>query len=538
MAGLSRLLWNFLVGPRIYLIYSSPQAVYPSNTLESLGDFMLSFLKGTTNVCTTLSPVAYNRSLLNAPNVVSLTKFLMVYYFVAVGVRALGRISSPEYRKFLDLLLRASDERTTSTRLRAQLADYDYQIFAAPVDFKARRLDRHMVYPSADEMPADVGPWLTPFRNLLAYTFVHTFGRRLVYPGGVSLFNMVVANFVIEARRKLIVEKGGQRAVVLTQDGNLIDTMFVDRRNKEESGNTLVVTCEGNAGYYETGIMVTPLSLGYSVLGWNHPDTLDMNVSYDLLDMNGSLLKCYRDAELNNLANFTSTIFKGFAESGGQPLPSQILNAVDAVMQYAIEKLGFREEDIVIYAWSIGGFPGTWAAANYPDIKGLILDATFDDLLPLAKARMPKSFGSLVQYAVRSHINLPIAKQLALYSGPVLLIRRSQDEMIITAETGSDEERRASNRANELLKSLLRNRYPGLIEKFEVYVDEWLAADVVERLAMTPSHHIPLREPFDELKELDRAHLIFSLCARYFVDYDSTHNTPLEPLLFNIPTAV
>ncbi|VDM47111.1 unnamed protein product [Toxocara canis] len=503
MAGLSRLLWNFLVGPRIYLIYSSPQAVYPSNTLESLGDFMLSFLKGTTNVCTTLSPVlfvvAYNRSLLNAPNVVSLTKFLMVYYFVAVGVRALGRISSPEYRKFLDLLLRASDERTTSTRLRAQLADYDYQIFAAPVDFKARRLDRHMVYPSADEMPADVGPWLTPFRNLLAYTFVHTFGRRLVYPGGVSLFNMVVANFVIEARRKLIVEKGGQRAVVLTQDGNLIDTMFVDRRNKEESGNTLVVTCEGNAGYYETGIMVTPLSLGYSVLGWNHP---------------------------------------GFAESGGQPLPSQILNAVDAVMQYAIEKLGFREEDIVIYAWSIGGFPGTWAAANYPDIKGLILDATFDDLLPLAKARMPKSFGSLVQYAVRSHINLPIAKQLALYSGPVLLIRRSQDEMIITAETGSDEERRASNRANELLKSLLRNRYPGLIEKFEVYVDEWLAADVVERLAMTPSHHIPLREPFDELKELDRAHLIFSLCARYFVDYDSTHNTPLEPLLFNIPTAV
>lgn len=72
--------------------------------------------------------------------------------------------------------------------------------------------------------------------------------------------------------------KGGQRAVLLAQDGNLIDTMFVDRRGKEDCGNTLVVTCEGNAGYYETGIMVTPLSLGYSVLGWNHPGKLSLTL--------------------------------------------------------------------------------------------------------------------------------------------------------------------------------------------------------------------------------------------------------------------
>lgn len=33
----------------------------------------------------------------------------------------------------------------------------------------------------------------------------------------------------------------------------------------------LVVCSEGNAGFYELGIMVTPLEAGYSVLGWNHP---------------------------------------------------------------------------------------------------------------------------------------------------------------------------------------------------------------------------------------------------------------------------
>lgn len=50
-------------------------------------------------------------------------------------------------------------------------------------------------------------------------------------------------------------------------------------------------------------------------------------------------------------------------------MPVQIINAMDAVMQYAIDKLGFSENQIVIFAWSIGGFPATWAAANYPNIK-------------------------------------------------------------------------------------------------------------------------------------------------------------------------
>ncbi len=36
-------------------------------------------------------------------------------------------------------------------------------------------------------------------------------------------------------------------------------------------GKTLVICCEGNAGFYEIGVMGTPLEAGYSVLGWNHP---------------------------------------------------------------------------------------------------------------------------------------------------------------------------------------------------------------------------------------------------------------------------
>ena len=42
---------------------------------------------------------------------------------------------------------------------------------------------------------------------------------------------------------------------------------FVPRAN----GNKLVICSEGNAGFYEIGVMVTPLKGNYSVLGWNHP---------------------------------------------------------------------------------------------------------------------------------------------------------------------------------------------------------------------------------------------------------------------------
>ena len=46
--------------------------------------------------------------------------------------------------------------------------------------------------------------------------------------------------------------------------------------------------------------------------------------------------------------------------------------AVDSVMQFAINKLGFKVENIVVMGWSIGGYTSTWLAMNYPEIKGLV----------------------------------------------------------------------------------------------------------------------------------------------------------------------
>ncbi|MCP9258361.1 Abhydrolase domain-containing protein 16A [Dirofilaria immitis] len=459
-------LLSFIRGPKVYAYIRRHDTVFPSNSLEYVSETMLTVMNGCRAICTVISPFLFWYVVVLVFDLEN-TKFTVTYYVIAIGMRTAGRIFNPEYRRFADTLFEA---HLHDRNAKALLLEYDYELFAAPVDFQATR------------------------------DIAYTFARALVYPGSIVLLNKLIQSFLIENRRKLVMEKGAMRGVLMTCEGNQVDTMFVDRREQGENGDILVITCEGNAGFYETGIMPTPLALNYSVLGWNQP---------------------------------------GFGESSGTPTPKQTVASIDVVVQYAIHKLGFAENQIVIYAWSIGGFPATWAAANYSNIKALILDATFDDLLPLAEAKMPKSWAPLVEFIIRTYFDMPIALQLAAYHGPITLIRRTQDEMIITTE-GTNEERLASNRANNLLKSLLRARYPDLInDDAELAVDIWLAATPLERISMVKT--CPLASTMDNSKNLakqNRSTLIYYLCSRYLVDFDSSHNTPLELSLFTIPSSL
>lgn len=56
----------------------------------------------------------------------------------------------------------------------------------------------------------------------------------------------------------------------------------------------------------------------------------------------------------------------------GNPYPDDVANGVDAVMQFAINKLNFQPENIMLFAWSIGGYALSWASMNYPDVKGAV----------------------------------------------------------------------------------------------------------------------------------------------------------------------
>jgi len=274
-----------------------------------------------------------------------------------------------------------------------------------------------------------------------------------------------------------------------------------------------VICCEGNAGYYEIGCTMTPLEGGYSILAWNHP---------------------------------------GFGGSTNVPWPKHERAAIDVVVQFAINQLGFDEEQIVLLAWSIGGFSATWAAARYPAIGGLFLDATFDDLSPLAKSKMPRSWAPLVARTVRKYLDLPIARQLHFYPGPVQLIRRRKDEVIFTDETRP----LATNRANHLLKQLFEQRYPKLFnDQTEALLDRWLEAEEVERMTMKADFNAEddlfyadlLRSYIEEngtefplnigaqLPLEQQQALVLFLASRYCVDFDTTHCTPLPREMFRPP---
>lgn len=80
-------------------------------------------------------------------------------------------------------------------------------------------------------------------------------------------------------------------------------------------------------------------------------------------------------------------------------------------MQFAFSR-GFTEENIIIFGWSIGGFPATWATANYPNIRGLILDASFDHVVSLATATMPGFAEKIVKIAIHEYFNLDVSTQV------------------------------------------------------------------------------------------------------------------------------
>ena len=83
------------------------------------------------------------------------------------------------------------------------------------------------------------------------------------------------------------------------------------------------------------------------------------------------------------------------------PYPVNDAAAITAVIEYAIKELGYAESEIVLYGWSIGGFSVSYGASKFPNLKGIYLDATFDDIMPLAEHVMPSAMLPITTKTIR-----------------------------------------------------------------------------------------------------------------------------------------
>lgn len=75
----------------------------------------------------------------------------------------------------------------------------------------------------------------------------------MMYPGSLVILQKMMEPVLNSGRYRLIEHYQGKRYKLQAIDGNHIDTVFIDNREKTGFGNTLVVCCEGNGGFYSIG---------------------------------------------------------------------------------------------------------------------------------------------------------------------------------------------------------------------------------------------------------------------------------------------
>ncbi|KOB70369.1 Protein BAT5, partial [Operophtera brumata] len=403
-------------------------ALYQPHKIEEYADIVISVLASyilQTNVFYSVSyymspfigMYMYRRGFFTVQESETLVKLFTgigCFLFMAFLIRAYGRVRNPQYMMFLDALNSPKEDlQAYLSRVRR----FDFEFYAWPATYEIPYNPDNPCWNRSQPFVSKENNHLPFYQKCivksLAYIAVHTFALRLIYPGSLGLIQLMLWNPLVHGRASFIEDSDGQRVKVITADGNSIDTMFVDCRNRPHpNGKILVICSEGNSGFYEIGIMNTPLKAGYSVLGWNHP---------------------------------------GFAGSTGLPYPRQEHCAIDAVMQYAILVLKFQPEQIVMFGWSIGGYSAAWAAGNY-HTKALILDATFDDLVPLAVNQMPASWEPLVKEVVRGHVDLN-------YSSSVLYTFHCN---VPCARSPGDI---SSNRGNHLLLKVISHRHASEVDQ-------------------------------------------------------------------------
>ncbi|KAF6022393.1 ABHD16A [Bugula neritina] len=514
--------WMFTSGPQLFYRYkdgSHASTVYAENKAEAYSSRIINCLRASWSVCYFFSPLLlimfYRRGIFHSADGLSyyakIVAATVAVYYAAHLTRGFGRMSNSAYKVFAEELNKVKTGRLPPSAL----AKYDFQFSHWPVNYslKNNRSRPVSVNQQSDTQQLSFSQKvkLVPLQ-VLSYLAAHSFARWMIYPGSTDLLNAMIGPNLLLGRKKLVESYSGKRYKLETYEGNHIDSIFIDRRHHDrENGNTLVIVSEGNAAFYEAGCMDAPLQKGYSILGWNHP---------------------------------------GFGSSTGKPHPEQEHNAIDTVVQFALNKLNFPVDQIIFFSWSIGGFASSWAAANYPECKALILDATFDDILPLAANRMPVWMAGLVDIAVRKYFNLDIASWVNKYDGPVKLIRRTQDEMISTNPANV-----ATNRGNFLLIKILERRYPKILNNESIAVvtqylsftenmkqvflsDKDIDFDVCHITLLDLARQNDMAIPMlggDDLDQSVKDHLALYLATKYMEDMTSTHCVPLPAEMFKLP---
>ena len=179
-----------------------------------------------------------------------------------------------------------------------------------------------------------------------------------------------------------------------------------------------------------------------------------------------------------------------------------------------------------------------------------MLDATFDHVLPLALERMPRTIDALTKAIIGKYFNLDVVGSVLKYKGPVIITRRTRDEMMGSLPR---------NRANVIVREIVSSRYRTYPVIDEKTLSEWLVnpegiesgigyshtdGDIVGRCCkiiynVFMSDHESLRdETLNGMTSLERKYVTIFLARWHLVDVESTHCDPLPVSKWRHPTTL
>jgi len=308
-------------------------------------------------------------------------------------------------------------------------------------------------------------------------------------PGSLQVVNAQVGYQLNQFRNRLLEKDNGQRAKLQIDSSVFLDTIYV--KGHDSIKNQKIVICsEGNAGFYEVGTISAPLKQGYSVFGWNRP---------------------------------------GFGESGGECSMMNERKSIKAILEYVRGELKYKDEDIVVYGWSIGGYPSAVAANavnadGKPIVNNLVLDATFDHVVPLIGSVLPQFAVPIGEKLVKHGWDLDVNQEVLNYrsDGKIVFFRRLRDEII----SPGGPQRPDLNRINFLVLEHIK-------QKFAIKSDDDSRLAVIrEKLLSGGRLSVATQSKIRALDGEDKE--VWDYFRKVFEDLNQGHNDPMPVDRFRI----
>ena len=458
---------------------------YQPSTLEQIASTALSYNKGIFSVAqyyllyrSFLYTFKFSDSLLPCAFETGIT---IAKCWLGIGLMAwfcvgAARRCNECYMDFLETLF---------NRKRAEVSKYDFDMKYWPIDYR---------YPGDQNVNIELQPVPSKSFNPIFDFLCNGIGRWLIMPGSLGIINKQVGWQLNNFRHKYIenYKNDAKRLKFQIADNAFIDALYIRPSTNSNNNNSdkIIICSEGNAGFYEVGIMASPLRQGYSVLGWNRP---------------------------------------GFGQSSGDCTIENERLAIITILEYVRNELKYPDDKIITYGWSIGGYPSA-VAGNAIDkktgkkiINQIVLDATFDHITPLAGSVLPNFLLPLGKKLINHGWNLDVDKEVQSYEGKILFYRRLRDEII----SPGGPMRPDLNRANFLVMNYLVKKFDLKSEKDSEmeFVREYLLSG--GKLSLESKRKVQRLQG----KEAE----IWTLFQNIFVDLNQGHNEPMPHDKFRLP---